>query len=112
MGGNGGGEYRFVVPVLPPSVNSLHNVIWTQRKVVLKPEILKWRSDIAVFIPRVNLQSPDTMLRVDLVFHYRHYYQNGNLRLFDTHNMIKVFLDVLAWKIGCNDCRMKYGSWS
>ena len=106
-----GGEYRFTIPVLPPSVNSLHNVIYSQRKVVLKPEILKWRSDIALFIPRLTL-TDESLLCVDLVFHYHHHHKNGKLRRFDTHNMVKVLLDVIAWKGGFDDCRIKSGSWA
>lgn len=106
-----GAEYRFTIPVLPPSVNSLHQIIYTQRKVVLKPEILKWRSDTALFIPRIVLQ-PESFLRVDLKFFYAHHYKNGKLKIFDTHNLVKVLLDVLAWKASFNDCRVKEGSWA
>jgi len=106
-----GGEWSFTIPCLPPSVNSLHSIIYSQRKVVLKPEILKWRSDIALFIPRINVQE-SSLLCVDVVFHHRYNYANGKLRVFDVHNMVKVLLDVLAWKVGFNDCRIKFGSWS
>jgi len=110
MGDDGGG-YSFVIPCLPPSVNALHNIIYSQRKVVLKPEILKWRSDIACFVPRMRL-ADTSLLTVDLVFHYPYLYQNGKLRRFDTHNMVKVLLDVIAWKVGVDDSRMKHGSWA
>ena len=106
-----GGEWSFTIPCLPPSVNSLHNIIYSQRKVVLKPEILKWRSDIALFIPRIQVNE-SSLLRVDVVFHHRYNYANGKLRVFDVHNMVKVLMDVLAWKVGFNDCRIKFGSWA
>jgi Holliday junction resolvase RusA-like endonuclease len=106
-----GGEYKFTIPVLPPSVNSLHNIIYAQRKVVLKPEILKWRSDIALFIPRIQVDE-SSLLQVDVTFYHRYHYQNGKLRVFDVHNMVKVLLDVLAWKANFNDCRIKFGSWA
>jgi Holliday junction resolvase RusA-like endonuclease len=110
MGGNEGGEYRFTIPVLPPSVNALHNIIYTQRKVVLKPEILKWRSDIACFVPRITLGA-ESLVAADLIFYYPYLYQNGKLRRFDTHNMVKVLLDVISWKAGFDDSRVKNGSW-
>jgi Holliday junction resolvase RusA-like endonuclease len=103
-------EYRFVIPVLPPSVNALHNIIYSQRKVVLKPEILKWRSDIALFIPRIQLE-PESLVSVDVTFSYPFNYANGKLRRFDTHNMVKVLLDVIAWKANFDDSRVKEGSW-
>lgn len=107
---DGQGGWSFTIPVLPPSVNALHNIIYSQRKVVLKPEILKWRSDMANFIPRIN-HSAGSFFRVDCKFFYNHYFQNGNLRRFDTHNMVKVLLDVIAWKAGFDDSRVKEGSW-
>ena len=110
MGANGGGEYRFTIPCLPPSVNALHNIIYSQRKVELKPEILRWRTEIARYMPRVAL-SEGSLVRVDLVFHYPYLYQNGRLRRFDCHNMVKVLLDVIAWKAGFDDSRVKDGSW-
>lgn len=110
MGGEGG-TWKFVIPCLPPSVNSLHQIIYSQRKVVLKPEILKWRSDIALFIPRIQLQA-SSLVAVELSFHYPFNYANGRLRRFDTHNMVKVLLDVLSWKAGFDDSRVKEGRWS
>jgi hypothetical protein len=111
MGGTEGGEYRFTIPVLPPSVNALHNIIYSQRKVELKPEVRKWKNDATMFVPRIVLQSEKSIIRVDTVFHYRFYYANGNLREFDTHNAVKPLLDLIAAKAGFNDKRVKCGSW-
>lgn len=120
MGANGGqnggssrnpSEYRFTIPVLPPSVNALHQIIWSQRKVELKPEIRKWKNDAAVFIPRIVIESDCSLLRVDAKFYYRFHYGNGKLRVFDTHNVLKPLLDLIAQKAGVNDLRMKSGSW-
>ena len=110
-GAEGGGQWKFVIPVLPPSVNSLHQIIYTQRKVVLRPEMLKWRSDAAVHIPRIQVQ-PDSLLSCDMVFSYPFLYRNGKLRRFDTHNLVKVMLDLISWKANFDDSRIKQGSWS
>lgn len=104
-------EVRFTIPLAFPSVNSLHNLIWSQRRVELKPEIRKWKNDAAVFIPRIVLQSELSLIQVDAVFHYRFYYANGKLREFDTHNAVKPLLDLIAGKAGFNDKRVKSGSW-
>ena len=119
MGANGDGSYRkpepegyrFVIPVLPPSVNALHNLLWTRRRVELKPEVVKWKNDAAMFVPRITLQSADSIIRVDTVFHYRFHYANGKLRIFDSHNCLKPMLDLIAAKAGFNDNRVKCGSW-
>lgn len=110
MGGECG-SYNFVIPCLPPSANALHQIIYSQRKVVLKPEVMKWRSDAKLFVPRMELQ-PESLIEVATVFHYRHHHANGKLRRFDTHNMLKVLLDVIAEKVGFDDCRIKSGSWA
>lgn len=102
--------WHFTIPELPPSVNSLHNIIYSQRKVVLKPEITKWKSDIALFIPCIQVQ-PESLISIDLTFYYNHWYQNGKLRRLDTHNLVKVLLDVIAWKANFDDSRVKQGSW-
>jgi hypothetical protein len=112
MGGNGqAGEFRFTIPLAFPSVNALHNIIYSQRKVELKPEIRKWKNDAAVFVPRIALRSDTSIIRVDVVFHYRFHYANGKLRVFDTHNAVKPLLDLIAAKAGFNDLRVKCGSW-
>lgn len=110
-GGNGG-EWRFVIPVATPSVNALNNIIYSQRRVVTKPEVLKWRSDASAFIPRIILQSKTSFIRVDTVFYYPFYHRNGNLRMFDSDNMQKALHDTIAWKAGFRDQRIKFGSFS
>lgn len=111
-GATGGGfEVRFTIPLAFPSVNSLHQIIYSQRRVELKPEVRKWKNDAAVFVPRIQLQSEYSIIRVDTVFHYRFFYGNGKLRIFDTHNAVKPLLDLIAAKAGFNDNRVKCGSW-
>lgn len=106
-----GGQWSFTIPLLPPSVNALNNIIYSQRRVVTKPEVLKWRSDASCFIPRVKLQSKSSLLRLDALFSYGFYHRNGNLRVLDTQNLMKALIDTIAWKVGFNDNRVKCGSW-
>jgi hypothetical protein len=115
MGGNGQAsgvnEVRFTIPLAFPSVNALHNIIYSRRRVELKPEVLKWKNDAAVFVPGIKLRSEASIVRVDAVFYYRFYYNNGKWRVFDTHNAVKPLLDLIAAKAGFNDLRVKCGSW-
>jgi endodeoxyribonuclease RusA len=104
-------EVRFTIPLAFPSVNSLHQIIYSQRKVELKPEVRRWRSDAKQHIPRFIPRSESSLLRADVVFHYPFYHANGKLREFDTHNAVKPLLDVIAEKLGFNDKRVKSGSW-
>ena len=67
---------------------------------------------MAAFIPRINLESNESLVHVDVVFHYPHFYKNGKLRRFDTHNVIKPLFDTIAEKAGFDDSRIKSGSWA
>ena len=107
----GGCTIEFTIPLAFPSVNALHQIIWSQRKVELKPEIRKWKNDAAYFIPRAAWASDTSLICVDLIFHYPFYYANGKFRLFDTHNCVKPLIDIVAEKQGWDDKRAKSGSW-
>lgn len=110
-GGNNGKEYRFTIPVLPPSVNSLHQIIYAQRRVELKPEIRQWKYRAKEYVPRVQWLSASSVIRVDTVFHYRMFTSDGKMRVFDTQNVLKPLIDLIAEKQGWNDKRAKAGSW-
>lgn len=110
-GGNIGKEYRFTIPVLPPSVNSLHQIIYAQRRVELKPEIRQWKYRAKEYVPRVRWESESSVIRVDTVFHYRMFTTDGKMRVFDTQNILKPLIDLIAEKQGWNDKRAKAGSW-
>lgn len=105
-------ECRFTIPVLPPSVNSLHQIIYSQRRVELKPEVRRWRSDAKEYVPRVRWSSESSIIRVDIVVYYRLMTAAGKLREFDTQNLLKPLIDLIAEKQGWNDKRAKAGSWA
>lgn len=110
---SGGGQVvRFTVPSLPPTINSLYQIIYSQRRVELKPECLRWKSDTKQsYIPRFRL-SEGKLVAVDATFYYRFRYQNGKPRVFDAANLLKLLLDAIAEKCSFNDCFIRYGSWS
>ena len=103
---------RFVIPSLPPSVNALYYINFRTRQVGLKPEVAAWKSEAKSHIPIWTDRGETTsgILRVDSVFTYNWYYQNGKLRQFDTPNMLKALFDVIAEKLGVNDSFLKSGS--
>lgn len=103
-------QIRFTLPLLPPSCNALHQVIWSRKRIELKPEVMKWRNDAKLFIPRFEL-SEGALLSAELTFHYALYHRNGKLKRKDTANMLKVLLDVIAEKCGWDDSVIKSGSW-
>lgn len=105
-------QISFSLPSLPTSVNALHQILWSQRRVELKPEVRRWRSESKVFIPHFHLQSALSLIRVDAVFYYRFYTKERLLRVFDSHNVVKPLIDLIAEKQGWNDKRAKFGSWA
>lgn len=110
-GGSDGKECRFTIPSLPPSVNALYQIIYAQRRVELKPEARRWKSEskkyIVGFRPREG-----SLVAVDATFHYRFLTANGNQRVFDAANLLKLLIDTIAEKCGFNDCVVRHGSWS
>lgn len=110
-GNNGNEGCRFTIPLLPPSVNSLHQIIYSQRRVELKPEVRQWRYRAKEYVPRVRWLSESSIIRVDTVFYYRLFTLDGKLRIFDTQNVLKPLIDLIAEKQGWNDKRAKSGSW-
>lgn len=109
--GGSGRDCRFTIPLLPPSVNSLHQIIYAQRRVELKPEIRQWKYRAKEYVPRVQWLSELSIIRVDTIFHYRMFTSDGKLRIFDTQNVLKPLIDLIAEKQGWNDKRAKAGSW-
>lgn len=109
--GSSGRECRFTIPSLPPSVNALHQIIYSQRRVELKPEVRQWRHRAKEYVPRIQWLSESSIIRVDTVFYYRLFTLDGKFRIFDTQNVLKPLIDLIAEKQGWNDKRAKAGSW-
>jgi Holliday junction resolvase RusA-like endonuclease len=108
-GGNGRSAVS-VVPFLPPSVNSLYNVIYNQRRVEKKPEVREFCYRAKGYLKSFPL-TDGAMVRMDLIFAYPFNHKNAKLRRKDSQNMIKILADLVAEKGGWDDCRMKSGSW-
>jgi Holliday junction resolvase RusA-like endonuclease len=100
-----GRSVTFVLPSLPPSVNSLYQVIYSQRRVELKPEARRWKSDMKQYVPRFKV-GEGTELRIDLEFNF-----NYVRRRFDAANLMKLAIDCICEKLGINDKAVRHGSW-
>lgn len=100
-------SFRFLLPKWPPSVNSLYNVIFSQRRVELKPEVRLWKTQAKELIPLwKDLKDTKSLLSVELDFYGAWWHANGNLKKTDVQNMVKVTLDALAEKNGFDDSRV------
>lgn len=104
-------EVRFTLPSLPVSVNSLYQIIYSQRRVELKPECRLWKSEAKGHVPRFKVGN-ESSVSMDIVFHFPFHYRNGKPRIFDVANLLKLTIDTIAEKCGFNDYRVRLGSWA
>lgn len=111
VGDGGSNEIRFMLPSLPNSVNSLYQVIFSQRRVELKPECRRWKSETKSHVPRFEI-SEGSSVEVNAVFYFPFHYKNGKPRVFDVTNLLKLLLDCIAEKCGFNDFLVRGGSWA
>lgn len=96
---------NFVLPRLPPSMNSLYSIIYHQRRVELKPEHRRWKNDMKAYIPAFAVTDGAT-LRIDCEFNFAF-----GKRRFDSANLLKLVLDAICERMGVNDKIVRHGSW-
>ena len=106
-----GNEVRFTLPSLPITVNSLYQIIWSQRRVELKSECRQWKSESKKYVPRFKV-SDESSVRIDITFYFPFHYRNGKPRVFDVANLLKLTIDCVAERCGFNDYRVRLGSWA
>lgn len=104
-------ERKFTIPSLPPSVNAIYNILFSQRRVEMKPEVRLWKSQAKEYIPRLTPLTDSHLFSLDVVFHYDFFYKNGKVKKFDSQNLLKVLCDAIAEKCGFADELVKFGSW-
>lgn len=102
---------QFIIPFLPPSMNSMYNIIFAQRRVELKPEVRLWKTKAKEYIPQLSASKDSYLFRLDVVFYYNFFFKNGKLRKVDSQNLMKVLIDAIAEKNGIGDEYFKFGSY-
>lgn len=103
-------QITFTLPFPPATVNSLYNVIFSQRRVELKPECRAWKSRAKGQVPHLDYES-GCLFHIHCIFHYPFKHENGKLRKFDSHNMLKLLIDAVSEQMGFDDSRVKSGGW-
>lgn len=101
----------FVIPSLPPSINAVYQIIFSQRRVEMKPEVRMWKTNAKEVIKKVKSVPDNSFIKVIAEFHYNFFYKNGKLKKFDTPNLLKVLIDAIAEKNGFDDNVVKFGEW-
>jgi Holliday junction resolvase RusA-like endonuclease len=90
------------VPLKPPSVNSLYQIIYPLRKVELKPEIRLFKTKFKEFLPPTRPLLPKPLL-VELTLHDTWYTKTNTIRKYDLSNLEKCVLDALSEYLGLDD---------
>ena len=102
--GDEDGKLSFFIPLFPPSMNRFYMMIPSRSQVLLRPEIVKWKSDAKLFIPEFKVEG-EPKLSLTLWFHSADwFYKNGKVRRLDSPNLEKVVIDSLFERWGLDDC--------
>lgn len=108
-----GRTVTFVLPSLPPSVNTIYTPVTSVHSATprfeVKVEWKRWGYDMGRYIKPIPLR-PHSLVRIDMWFFYNWYCRNGSLRRADVTNMQKYLIDVIAAKIGFDDKIVKFAS--
>ena len=94
-----------MIPTLPPSVNSLYNVLFSMRRVELKPEVRLWKTQAKEYIPTLRVKE-SAHISFNAWFEGAWRHGNGKLKKRDVQNMTKCLIDCVAEKVGFDDSQV------
>lgn len=101
-----GERLQFVLPSFPPSINRLHKIDHSRRRVDTSDEVLLWRTRIIPFVKPCRWPA-DWLLKLTLAYESPDWIcKNGNLRRKDSHNLDKICIDAIFSKWGWDDARV------
>lgn len=102
----------FTIPACPPSCNSLYNILYSERTVRKKPEVIDWQTRAKLYIkPLPEPEEQMSIIRVDRLYSYPWFSSEGAWLSRDTSNMDKMLFDTIADRLGfrLSDARFKQG---
>jgi hypothetical protein len=106
----GGLVVEFHIPRKPISVNSLYQILYTQRRVRLHPDAREFKDFFKRHVPLFHAEQT-TKLAVDLAIHHDWFYKNGGFRKLDVQNMEKIIIDSIFEMVDPDDCQVWMGRW-
>lgn len=96
--------HKITLPSLPASMNNLYQIMFSLRKVELRPEVRLWKNNMKEFIPPWKEErSDDTRYWISMSFFGNWLTKTGKVRKVDHCNMEKVVIDVVCEKLGFDD---------
>ncbi len=102
--GSPGLPISFWIPLPPLSMNSVYQIIFSQRRTQMSPKARVWKMRCKQAIPAMRLVNGAYAMTVE--FHHQWYYQNGKMRRMDLQNCLKVLIDAISEKWGIDDSRI------
>jgi Holliday junction resolvase RusA-like endonuclease len=96
---------RFRLPAPPPSINALYNVMFSMRRVEMKPEVRLYKNNMKMYVPGWEVECGE---KVDAHFEVvdNWYFKNGKFRKQDVQNVVKVLVDLVSEKQGWDDSQV------
>ena len=95
----------FTIPSMPPSMNSMYNVLFGLRKVELKPEARLWKSKAKEFIPKHSISAQERV-SINFLFFGSWLSKEGKILKRDVTNREKLILDAISEKCGWDDSQV------
>lgn len=93
---------KFIIPMLPPSVNSLYNVIFSMKQIQLKPEVRLWKTQASFYVPNWRSETAGYFyFNADIYMRTLH--KNGKVKRHDLQNLEKCLIDTVCEKLGFGD---------
>ena len=101
----------FRITGLPESMNSIYQIIYAQRRVQIKPDVLRYKAQAKLLMPPWKCE-PEWLFGISMRFRGEWYFRNQNIRRVDLANLEKVVCDAVSERYGFDDARIfeKY-SW-
>ena len=96
--------YKAWIPLKAPTVNTLYEPIWWQRRMRLSNEVLLFKTQFKRYLPPWQ-DAPKTLTLFHLYreFHGDWWFKNGKPRKSDLDNLEKCTQDALAEQLGFDD---------
>lgn len=95
----------FKLPAPPPSMNSMYNVIYGLKRIILKPEVMTYKTIMKGYVPLLKVEKMDKIL-LHFNVSQNWLFKNGHYKKQDVQNMGKVLCDIVSEKQGWDDSQV------
>lgn len=102
---------KFILPALPPSLNSIYKINYISKQVYLDKSVKEFKSIVYPLIPQIKIPEGQAL---ELKIRYYGMFLNksdGKIKRKDGQNLDKVLYDIIFEKWGLDDSITFKGSW-